>query len=87
MSCYVSRGVGAVLINYLSQMARQYGVDLYAEFVHTDVNRAMYITYKFNGFKKVSENNGVELLKQNSEFVGIIPDYVTFDVETIFKEN
>ncbi|WP_028517505.1 HAD-IIIC family phosphatase [Ruminococcus flavefaciens] len=87
MSCRVmSRGVGAILINYISKMAKKNNVDLYAEFIHTDVNRSMYVTYKFNGFKKVSLENDIESLKQSDDFVGVIPDYVKLiDDESIWN--
>lgn len=55
MSCRVmARGVGAVLINHLRDRARAAGVRLEADFVPTDRNRMMYITYKFNHFHETA---------------------------------
>lgn len=54
MSCRVmSRGIGTVLMNHIMKMAKKEGVRLLAEFSHNDVNRMMYITYKFAGFVEI----------------------------------
>lgn len=51
MSCRVmSRGVGTVLLNHLQERALDAGVALSADFVPTDRNRIMYVTYRFAGF-------------------------------------
>lgn len=78
MSCRVmARGVGAVLLNYISSLAVRANVDLYADFVPTDRNRMMYITYKFAGFQKEDETDGVEHLKLEKKNIGKIPEYLT----------
>lgn len=54
MSCRVmSRGIGTVFLNYIMNEAKKEGVRLLAEFTHNDVNRMMYITYKFCGFVEI----------------------------------
>jgi FkbH-like protein len=54
MSCRVmSRGVGTVLLNHITSLARQHGVRLQAEFVHSGRNRVMHVTYGFAGFREV----------------------------------
>lgn len=64
MSCRVmSRGVGGVMLGHVVNAARQAGVKLRAEFVPTDRNRAMFITYKFAGFQEVGEVDGVTELE------------------------
>ena len=64
MSCRVmSKGVGTVMLRYIMKLAKQEGVKLYADFIPTDRNRIMYITYKFEGFNENSEKNGVVLLE------------------------
>jgi FkbH-like protein len=51
MSCRVmSRGVGTVLLNHVMRLAQEAGARLEAEFVPTDRNRVMYVTYRFAGF-------------------------------------
>jgi FkbH-like protein len=59
MSCRVlSRGVGTVLLNRLQAMANEAGARLEADFVPTDRNRIMYVTYKFSGFRDRTTSNG-----------------------------
>jgi FkbH-like protein len=65
MSCRVmSRGVGSVFINFIRQLARDKGVRLRAEFLQTDVNRMMYMTYKFTHFSEI-KNEGNFVLFEN----------------------
>ncbi|QSX05662.1 HAD-IIIC family phosphatase [Sedimentibacter sp. zth1] len=77
MSCRVmSRGVGSVLLNYVANKAKEAGVDLYAEFIPTDRNRVMFITYKFSGFRKEYEKDGIDVLKLNMDKISEIVDYI-----------
>ncbi len=77
MSCRVmSRGVGSIMINNISDMAQKANVVLKAEFVHTDRNRMMYITYKFAGFKELGECNGITILENNFSQTPGFPDYI-----------
>lgn len=77
MSCRVmSRGVGMVMLNFIMRMAKDAKVKLFAEFVPTDRNRMMYITYKFSGFIEVEEKDGLVLLENNLEGINNIPDYI-----------
>lgn len=63
MSCRVmSRGVGTVLLHHVMRQANAAGARLLAEFVPTDRNRVMHITYRFAGFTEQSEHNGVLVL-------------------------
>ncbi len=83
MSCRVmSKGVGSVLLNYIINQARVSGAVLRAQFVPTERNRIMYITYKFNGFKEISSSDGVVILEADMSYERIMPEYVTIiDVE------
>lgn len=64
MSCRVmSRGVGSIMINYLKRMAKEKNVDLFAEYVPTDRNRMMYMTFKFSNFIEYSRENNIVLFK------------------------
>ena len=57
MSCRVmSRGVGMVLLNHVMRLAAEAGAGLHADFVETDRNRMMRITYAFSGFTEVSRD-------------------------------
>ncbi|MBF0165424.1 MAG: HAD-IIIC family phosphatase [Magnetococcales bacterium] len=78
MSCRVmARGVGSILISLIRQQASKHGVRLLAEFVPTDRNRMMYITYKFAGFKEIGEDErGVTLLENDLSRIPPFPEYV-----------
>lgn len=77
MSCRVmSRGVGTIMLTYIMQLARQAGVVLHADFVSTDRNRMMYITYKFHGFKEVSQSADHITFTHPLEQIPPLPGYV-----------
>lgn len=77
MSCRVmSRGVGGVLINHLRDLAREAGVRLMAEFVPTDRNRMMYVTYKFNHFREVGGTPTRLVLENDLNVRQFPPSYV-----------
>lgn len=78
MSCRVmSKGVGAVMLKYIMKSAAKENVKLYADFIPTDKNRIMYITYKFAGFKENMNENGFVRLEGDLERTGEYPDYLT----------
>ncbi|MBF0466403.1 MAG: HAD-IIIC family phosphatase [Nitrospirae bacterium] len=77
MSCRVmSRGVGAIVINYLRNEARKRGVRLLAEMIQNDRNRMMYVTYKFSGFNDINRDGQVIIMEDNS--LADIPPYPDF---------
>ena len=78
MSCRVmSRGVGTIIINYLVSEASKAGVRLRAEFIRTDRNRMMYITYRFSNFREIDEVDGVSLLENDCSVVSNYPSYAS----------
>lgn len=80
MSCRVmSRGVGTVFINFIRQMARDNNVRLKAEFIPTDRNRMMYITYKFGGFKEVDKIGDLVILEDDLSFIQPASAYMKID--------
>jgi FkbH-like protein len=82
MSCRVmSKGVGMVMIHYLARQARDAGVKLRAEFVSTDRNRQMLITYKFAGFKEVERHGDVMIMENDFSAVQPTPPYVKLIAE------
>ncbi|MGX1760967.1 HAD-IIIC family phosphatase [Streptomyces lydicus] len=84
MSCRVmARGVGSVLLSHLVQEARRAGVDLYAEFLPTDRNRTMYITYKFAGFSEVERMGKKLTLKNDFSTVQGFPTHLNVVAEPI----
>ena len=64
VSCRVmSRGIGSALLCYATQLAAQLKKKLLAEYLETEYNRIMFITYKLAGFEEVEEK-GDQLLMQ-----------------------
>lgn len=85
MSCRVmSRGVGGVLLNYIMNLAKARGYRLEAEFLPTDRNRMMYITYKFAGFTEAGklDNGGVLLTHPLPAFIQY-PEYIQLSTADI----
>ncbi len=84
MSCRVmSRGVGTIMLNHILQLAKRAEVCLRAEFVHTDRNRAMFVTYKFANFKEVERVGDLLILENDLAGIQPIPRYVTLRTEEI----
>ncbi|WP_432405005.1 HAD-IIIC family phosphatase [Wukongibacter sp. M2B1] len=84
MSCRVmSRGVGAILLNHIMREAKAVNKKLKAEFIPTDRNRMMYITYKFAGFKEVQKDGELVVFENDLSTIPPYPDYV----ELIFREH
>lgn len=78
MSCRVmSKGVGAVMLKYIMKAAQRNNMKLYADFMPTDRNRIMYITYKFAGYKEVLKKKEMVRLEADLTQIGDYPDYVT----------
>lgn len=78
MSCRVmAKGIGNILMNYIFNMAKTEGAVLRAQFIPTDRNRIMYITYKFNGFKEIGNTGNVTILEADMSHDRLLPDYVT----------
>ena len=77
MSCRVmSRGVGAVFMNHILNLAREAGVQLHAEFLSNDRNRLMLLTYKFGGFKELQKEDKFILFKHDLESIAPPPEWL-----------
>ena len=82
MSCRVmSKGVGMIMIHHILRMAKEAGVKLRAEFLSTDRNRQMLITYRFAGFKEVDKVGDVAIMENNYSAIQPPPPYVDLRVE------
>jgi len=78
MSCRVmSRGIGSVLLTYILKRAKENNVALHAEFIPTDKNRLMNITYRLAGFYELDPISGVSVLKHDLQDEINLPDYLT----------
>jgi FkbH-like protein len=81
MSCRVmSRGVGAVMLNYIIKLAKDNNVRLCAEFVANNRNRMMYIAYKFAGFKEVEKKRDRVVLENDFKRIQPYPNYMQVDI-------
>jgi FkbH-like protein len=77
MSCRVlTRGVGTVMLGQILRRAKQNGRRLQADFVPTDRNRQMLITYKFAGFIQASMTDHGILLQHDLVKFARQPAYV-----------
>ncbi len=77
MSCRVmARGVGSVIINYIRNEAKKCGVKLRAEFINTNVNRMMYMTYKFAGFNEIKEIGDSVVFENDLTQIPLFPGYM-----------
>ena len=80
MSCRViSRGVGTVLLNFIIGQANEANVELLADFIRTDRNRMMYLTYKLAGFKEQMEGDPKKLFLESKKIKAYkSPEYLEF---------
>jgi FkbH-like protein len=77
MSCRVmSRGVGGVFINHIRNLARAKRVTLRAEFMQTELNRIMYMTYKFAHFSEIKKDGRAILFENDLSKVTDVPKYL-----------
>lgn len=80
ISCRVmSRGVGSVLLNYILKLAKENNVRVRAEFIPTDRNRMMYITYKFAGFEEGDGVDNVRCLENKLNNIQEFPKYIKLE--------
>ncbi len=83
MSCRVmSRGVGTIMVNAIMSQAREQRVRLQAEFVSTNRNRMMLVTYRFGGFKEIRQDGNVLVFENDLSNLQAFPAYVTVLLET-----
>jgi FkbH-like protein len=81
MSCRVmSRGVGTVMLNYISKLAKENNVRLCAEFVANNRNRMMYIAYKFAGFKEIENKGELVILENELTRIQPWPNYIKVQI-------
>jgi FkbH-like protein len=77
MSCRVmSRGVGSVMLTHIMHRAAARNVRLQADFVPTDRNRLMLVTYRFAGFHEAGRTGDALILENALDNVPPLPDYM-----------
>jgi FkbH-like protein len=81
MSCRVmSRGVGTIMVNYILKLAKEAGVPMRAEFIRTDRNRMMYVTYKLGNFRVISQTGDLTVFENDCSRVQDLPPYVEVEI-------
>ncbi|MEV8515355.1 hypothetical protein [Dactylosporangium sp. NPDC051484] len=68
--------MGVVLINHIKRRARDAGARLLADFVPTDRNRMMYVSFKFNGFAEISRDEGLVRFAADLSSIPADPPYL-----------
>jgi len=77
MSCRVlTRGVGSVLLGQILKLAKSHKVRLLAQFVPTDRNKPMFVTYKFAGFRQIGGGPDSILLEHSLDRIAAIPQHI-----------
>jgi FkbH-like protein len=77
MSCRVmARGVGRILLSHVLQLAKAAGKRVRADFLRTDRNRMMYLTFKLAGFEEIARSEGVAVLEHDLGTIDPFPEYV-----------
>ncbi|MBR1497832.1 MAG: HAD-IIIC family phosphatase [Oscillospiraceae bacterium] len=80
VSCRVmTRGVGTALLAHATRLAAELGKALRAEFLETEYNRIMYITYRLAGFEELEEDGKRLLLEYRRPEPLPYPDYLAVD--------
>jgi FkbH-like protein len=81
MSCRVaSRGAGGAFFAHIVAEAEAAATPLRADFVHTGVNRQMYLLYRFAGFREIGQEGPVCVLERHSGTPVPTPAWVTVTV-------
>ena len=79
MSCRVAgRGVGTIMLHRIMEAAFAHDLKVRADFRANGRNDMMLATYRFAGFRTVSEDNGTIVLEAKPHAVPLVPDYVRF---------
>ena len=88
MSCRVlSRGVGTILLSYIMHEANKAGKKLFAEFKRTDRNKQMYVSFKFNNFKEVKNENNFIIFENDLTTIHPFPPYIKVGIINNFLEK
>lgn len=80
VSCRVmAYGIGSALLTHAIRLAAEQKKRLRAEFLETEHNRIMYVTYKFAGFEEIEEQGDRLLLEYHGEETPELPSHITWD--------
>ncbi|MFC3745655.1 HAD-IIIC family phosphatase [Paenibacillus sp. GCM10012306] len=85
-SCRViSRGIGTMLLGYIINLALALDKTVYAEFIKTNRNRIMEITYSIMQFNLVKELESKQLLKYEGTGKVQLPEYIRINEQEIIE--
>jgi FkbH-like protein len=77
MSCRVmGRGVGNVFLGHILRSAAEEPVRVRAEFLRTERNRAMYLTFKLAGFREMERYHNLAVLEHDLGSIDPFPDFL-----------
>jgi predicted enzyme involved in methoxymalonyl-ACP biosynthesis len=81
-SCRVaSRGVGGIVLRWLTAEAAAAGMRLLAHFVPNDRNRIMGITFRLAGFREHERRGDLVVFEHPLDRVPPVPSFVRLEVE------
>lgn len=84
MSCRVmSRGVGTVLLSFLMKEAKKTNNKLKAEFIRTDRNRQMLLTYRFANFMEIKQEENISILENDLSNIQEYPPFVYVTITNV----
>jgi FkbH-like protein len=78
MSCRVmNRGIGGIVVSRLLASMKAQGLRIQADFVPTDRNRLIYMTYRFHGFRECSSGGDGDAIRLKHHLTTLrpIPSY------------
>ena len=73
----MTRGVGSILLYYIMNESKHEGKILKADFLRTDKNKIMYLTYKFANFIETSRDEATGKIQFEND-LSFIPAYPAF---------
>lgn len=77
VSCRViPRGIGTIVIHYVISKAKENNVRLLAEYIPTDRNRIILMTYTMIGFKIVEKQGNLCILENKFDNMRELPSYI-----------
>lgn len=77
LSCRVmGRGIGNAFLGHILRTAAEQERKVRAEFVRTDRNRAMYLTFKLCGFREIERRRNLAVLEHDLRSIAPAPDYL-----------
>ena len=86
-SCRVmSYGIGSLLLSKIINKSLEERKDLLAEFIQTDRNRIMFVTYSMMGFQEIGSNGNAKILKCTAREKHRLPEFMEIIDETL-KES